>query len=184
MASSNPVTELHQKKTVGVSVTEAELPVPKERRTEELVIALVGPVASGCTKAKEILKSVLEEQYGYKVTSHKPSVIIEKSAELISITIEKDLKGIEISKVSKPAYCIENDFDALLKITDTRTTAEKAECAKLMQIKARAPISNELLARYSAGMDNELYRAIEALRRQQEFRFRNGNVVDSNDEAD
>jgi len=32
------------------------------------------------------------------------------------------------------------------------------------------------LARYSAGLDNELYRAIEALRKQQEFRLKNGSV--------
>ena len=36
--------------------------------------------------------------------------------------------------------------------------------------KLTAPISNELLARYQAGIDNELYKAIEALRKQQEWR--------------
>jgi len=36
--------------------------------------------------------------------------------------------------------------------------------------KLTAPIGNELLARYQAGIDNELYKAIEALRKQQEWR--------------
>lgn len=47
------------------------------------------------------------------------------------------------------------------------------DAIKLMQTSASAPVSNELLARYSAGLDNELYRAIEALRKQQEFRLKN-----------
>ena len=36
--------------------------------------------------------------------------------------------------------------------------------------KLTAPIGNELLARYQAGIDDELYKAIEALRKQQEWR--------------
>ena len=39
-----------------------------------------------------------------------------------------------------------------------------------VRIKLSAPIGNELLARYQAGIDNELYKAIEALRKQQEWR--------------
>ena len=41
---------------------------------------------------------------------------------------------------------------------------------QLVRIKVTAPIGNELLARYQAGIDNELYKAIEALRKQQEWR--------------
>ena len=59
-----------------------------------------------------------------------------------------------------------------------RDSKKKAiqDVARQVQIRASAPVSNELLARYSTGLDNELYRAIEALRRQQEFRFKNGIV--------
>ena len=35
-----------------------------------------------------------------------------------------------------------------------------------------APIGNELLTRYQTSIDNELYRAIEALRKQQEWWIR------------
>jgi hypothetical protein len=50
------------------------------------------------------------------------------------------------------------------------------DVAAQVLISASAPVNNELLARYSAGLDNELYRAIEALRKQQEFRLKNGSV--------
>lgn len=42
--------------------------------------------------------------------------------------------------------------------------------AEQLKNKLTAPIDNELLARYQAGIDNELYKAIEALRKQQEWR--------------
>ena len=50
------------------------------------------------------------------------------------------------------------------------------DVAAQVRISASAPVNNGLLARYSAGLDNELYRAIEALRKQQEFRLKNGSV--------
>lgn len=75
----------------GSTVTEGELVLPKDRRTQELVIALIGPVASGCTKARDILTSVLENQYNYKVVAHKPSKVIADSAKLISETLSDEL---------------------------------------------------------------------------------------------
>lgn len=39
-----------------------------------------------------------------------------------------------------------------------------------LKTKLTAPIGNELLVRYQASIDNELYKAIEALRKQQEWR--------------
>ncbi len=47
---------------------------------------------------------------------------------------------------------------------------------KQLKDKLTAPISNELLIRYQTGIDNELYRAIEALRKQQEWRSK-GMVI-------
>ncbi|MDO8262024.1 MAG: anti-phage dCTP deaminase [Gallionella sp.] len=91
MATKSSVATLPNQKSA--SVTEAELLTPKDRLTQELVIALIGPVASGCTKAKEILTSTLVNQYGYKVASHKPSEIIAKSAKLISKPIANGLSG-------------------------------------------------------------------------------------------
>lgn len=52
-----------------------------ERLSEELVIALVGPVASGVSTAAEYLRSILSDHYGYKVAPIiKPSDIIRAEA--------------------------------------------------------------------------------------------------------
>lgn len=44
--------------------------------------------------------------------------------------------------------------------------------AEQLKNKLTAPIGNELLTRYQTSTDNELYRAIIALRKQQEWRSR------------
>jgi len=62
------------------------------------------------------------------------------------------------------------------QLSDNIRREKIRDVAAQVLISASAPVSNELLARYSAGLDNELYRAIEALRKQQEFRLKNGSV--------
>ncbi len=47
---------------------------------------------------------------------------------------------------------------------------EVQQVAGLVKAQVSAPVNNELLGRYQAALDNELYRAIEALRKQQEWR--------------
>lgn len=54
-----------------------------------------------------------------------------------------------------------------------------AAAAELDRVRQSAPVRNELLARYSTGLDTELYRAIEQLRKQQEFRLRQGAIIDA-----
>lgn len=66
------------------------------------------------------------------------------------------------------AYSQVKEYTRRFKINDA---------IKLMQASAAAPVSNELLARYSVGLDNELYKAIEALRKQQEFRLKTLEAV-------
>ena len=44
------------------------------------------------------------------------------------------------------------------------------QVAELVTIQVSAPIKQELLGRYQASLDNELYKAIDALRKQQEWR--------------
>lgn len=56
--------------------------------------------------------------------------------------------------------------------------------AALVQQKESAPITNELLCRYQAALDNELYKAIRALREQQEWRQRGGIEVEVEPEAE
>lgn len=56
--------------------------------------------------------------------------------------------------------------------------------AALVQQKESAPVTNELLCRYQAALDNELYKAIRALREQQEWRRRGGIEVEVELEAE
>lgn len=48
--------------------------------------------------------------------------------------------------------------------------------ALLVQTEKSAPFDNDLLCRYQVAVDGELYRAMEALRKQQEWRLRSGIV--------
>ncbi len=48
--------------------------------------------------------------------------------------------------------------------------------AQWVQAEKSAPISNELLMRYQVALDGELYRAVNALRKQQEWRLKAGAV--------
>ena len=49
--------------------------------------------------------------------------------------------------------------------------------AALVQERESAPVSNELLCRYQTALDGELYKAMRALREQQEWRMRGGIEV-------
>ena len=51
--------------------------------------------------------------------------------------------------------------------------------AKQLNNKLTAPINNELVSRYQASIDNELYKAIEALRKQQEWRSKSMAVLEN-----
>ena len=51
--------------------------------------------------------------------------------------------------------------------------------AKTVQDYFTAPINSENLQRYQAALDGELYKAIEALRKQQEYRHKLGITVEA-----
>jgi hypothetical protein len=55
--------------------------------------------------------------------------------------------------------------------SDVRQVAEQ------MRMKQSAPMHNELLIRYQTALDAELYKAIEALRKQQEWRSKSGYLM-------
>lgn len=65
------------------------------RRTPELVIALVGPVASGVTTTGKILSRLLAEEYNYQVNSYRISEFIKSSAHLVGKTIGDDISAHE-----------------------------------------------------------------------------------------
>lgn len=71
----------------------SKIPRLKDRLTEELVIALVGPVGSGCTSTYQLLKSMLENDYSYLVHYYKLSDYISESAKLIDAEINESLSA-------------------------------------------------------------------------------------------
>ena len=83
--------------------------------------------------------------------------------EYINDYLIKDNQGIhewayQLAEWCKKELCKLNRKETVLKVKE-----------QLMS-KLTAPIGNELLSRYQAGIDNELYKAVEALRKQQEWR--------------
>lgn len=64
-----------------------QLPKLGERLTEELVIALVGPIGSGCSTTADELSSLLKDEYGYDVHQYKLSDFISPSAKFVGETI-------------------------------------------------------------------------------------------------
>ncbi|TJX76892.1 MAG: hypothetical protein E5W21_03435 [Mesorhizobium sp.] len=62
----------------------SEIPATnEERRTDELVIALVGPVGSGVSTTATALAEILEGEFGYEVATVKVSDIINEKASLV-----------------------------------------------------------------------------------------------------
>ncbi len=58
----------------------------KERLSQELVIALVGPVGSGVTTAADMLRAALDQEFGYVVAPiMKPSDVIRAQSGLVGI---------------------------------------------------------------------------------------------------
>ena len=51
--------------------------------------------------------------------------------------------------------------------------------AGLVTAEKSAPVSNELLMRYQIALDGDLYRAMDQLRKQQEWRIRSGIEIDA-----
>lgn len=74
-----------------------KIKIPKlgERLTEELVIALVGPVGSGCTTGRELLGNILEEEYVYEVHYYHLSEYISDGSNLVEEEAKSDLTGVE-----------------------------------------------------------------------------------------
>jgi len=77
-----------------------KIPRLKDRLTQELVIALVGPVGSGCTTTYQTLRSVLETDYSYAVHYYKLSEFISESAKLVDAKIGENVTAAE--RVGQP----------------------------------------------------------------------------------
>jgi dephospho-CoA kinase len=86
---------LSEQPNQGNSEAKAKIPKLNERLTEELVIALVGPVGSGCTKVSELLTDLFRSDYEYIVHYYKLSDYILNNAALVEREIKKGTKAGE-----------------------------------------------------------------------------------------
>ncbi len=112
------------------AVENPKIPRLKDRLTEELVIALVGPVGSGCSTTYEILQSVLKNEYSYLVHYYKLSDYISESAKLVDGDISGSLSaaervdrmqtvGDELRKVCGSAYLAAKAVEKIAERRDT-----------------------------------------------------------------
>jgi deoxycytidylate deaminase len=61
----------------------AQIPKVSDRRTDELVLAVVGPVGSGSSLVASLLAQVLQTDFSYRVSNHKLSDIILETGQLL-----------------------------------------------------------------------------------------------------
>jgi mannitol-specific phosphotransferase system IIBC component len=58
----------------------------ENRRTQELVFAMVAPIGSGATTAADMIRKKIEENFGYEVNIIKISSLINDRAESLGVT--------------------------------------------------------------------------------------------------
>jgi hypothetical protein len=87
--------------------------------------------------------------------------------EYVDAITREDVKGLWNWANGLYSWCIK-EMAAFKRQGEIRHVAEQ------LKLKQSAPIHNELLMRYQTCLDAELYKAIEALRKQQEWRIKNG----------
>lgn len=83
---------------------EQKLKIPrlKDRLTEELVIAVVGPVGSGCSTTSKMIGKILQDEYSYSVTNYKLSDFVGQNAGLVKESVPTTLTPAErVEKLQK-----------------------------------------------------------------------------------
>lgn len=94
-ASHDPVVAMASGSSPAVAPRISNIPKLKDRITQELVIALVGPVGSGCTTVGTAIAQELERSYDYKVHHHKLSQFIGEYAHLVDEKLSSEIKASE-----------------------------------------------------------------------------------------
>lgn len=83
----------------------------QNRGTDELVIALVGPVGSGVTKTAGIIGDMLVKDFGYSANFIKVSDIIKENCNLINLNLPANMSGHQrISKLQDAGSKIRKSF--------------------------------------------------------------------------
>jgi hypothetical protein len=90
--------------------------------------------------------------------------------------VAAEAASIELARAKKPDAFLAD----LSMITGQRSTATEAALeAERVKVKQAAPWGSELMVRYQIALDGELYRAMEQLRKQQEWRIRSGIEIEA-----
>lgn len=93
------------------NIQEPKIPRLNDRLTQELVIALVGPIGSGCTQTGQILDDILSGDYGYEVYRYQLSDFIKNASNLVETNFD-DLRGADlISKSQTAGDLLREKFD-------------------------------------------------------------------------
>tara|TARA_R110002051_G_scaffold126633_1_gene200271 strand:+ start:585 stop:2198 length:1614 start_codon:yes stop_codon:yes gene_type:complete len=79
--------------TTPVAVTDDLSVALLSRLTPEIVIGLIGPVASGVTTSGKILEAVISKQYGYSVSPIRMSELIERNADQVDLFYDAGLSA-------------------------------------------------------------------------------------------
>lgn len=106
-----------------------KIPRLKDRLTEEMVIALVGPVGSGCTTTADILKQILESEYEYSVDYYKLSDFILEGAKLIGVEVQESIPADQrVIELQKAGDTLRHTFgDAYLAAKAIEKIAERRD---------------------------------------------------------
>lgn len=99
------------------------------RRSEELVIGMVGAIGSGVSTTANLLKEKLEEQFGYKVEIIKLSDIIKNNAAKVSLSAETKTEVDRINKLQAVGTELRKKFGPeylALKAIETIGVSRKA----------------------------------------------------------
>lgn len=72
-----------------------KIPDIDDRLSREIIIALVGPVGSGCSTTRELMAKELEDEFGYDTVHITLSDIIREHADEISMPVPDDLSPTE-----------------------------------------------------------------------------------------
>lgn len=98
-----------------VPISSSEVPTTEgsiSRRSEELVIGLVGAIGSGVTKTAEILREKLEDQFNYSVEIIKLSDIIKQNSDKVGISIDFTQEVKRINQLQIAGTKLRNKFGA------------------------------------------------------------------------
>ena len=119
-----------------------------------------------------MIEQLLVEKIAISFWRQRRLVGAEVAAIRISAITESKRLDHEIENIESDLYYV-LDINQRTEEVKNRLVSELQEIKRLVQIKSTAPISDELLIRYSTGLDNELYKAITAFRKEQEIRLNN-----------